>query len=89
MACKPTDEVAFAYNCGLDLVSDELPVPIMPVRVVPRLEAVLEASNAAFKELQVRQYQASAGIRTQILLTDLGRRAHTTQDLQLRALQHI
>ena len=43
---------ALEQECGLSLRSGAYPVPVMPVRDMPDLERVLNASYAAFDALQ-------------------------------------
>lgn len=48
---KSIDETLL-QECGLSLRSGAYPVPVMPVRDMPDLERVLNASYAAFDALQ-------------------------------------
>lgn len=53
--CRVMDEREFLAECGVDTSLDTFPIPVMPLSALPHVERIINASQAALRDLQ-QQY---------------------------------
>ena len=55
--CRVMGEREFLAECGVDTSLDTFPIPVMPLSALPNVERIINASQAALRDLQQRYHR--------------------------------